>query len=132
MSDDALRRLVEFWETLTPESVDRLERAYTEDAYFRDPFNEVTGAEAIRKVFAHMFETLHDPRFVILESVREGPNAFLVWNFDFRAKAWKPGVTRRIHGASHIRFAPDGRVAWHGDYWTRRASSTPSCPSSGR
>lgn len=117
MSDDALGKLVQFWETLTPESVATLERVYADHAYFRDPFNEVTGTPAIRKVLGHMLETLHDPRFVILESVREGSGALLVWNFDFRVKAWKPEVTRRIHGASHIRFAPDGRVAWHRDYW---------------
>ena len=117
MSDDALRKLVEFWETLTPESVGSLERVYAEDAHFRDPFNEVTGTRAIKKVFGHMFEALHAPRFVILESVREGPRAFLVWNFDFRVKAWRPGVTRRIHGGSYIRFGADGRVAWHRDYW---------------
>lgn len=117
MSDDPLVRLVKFWETLTPESVASLERVYADGAYFRDPFNEVTGADAIKQVFGHMFETLHDPRFVILECVGEAPSAFLVWNFDFRVKAWRPGVTRRIHGTSHIRFAPDGRVAWHRDYW---------------
>lgn len=117
MSDDALAKLVEFWEALTPESLAGLEQVYAEHAYFRDPFNEVTGTDAIRKVLGHMFETLHAPRFVILESVREGSSALLVWNFDFRIKAWRPAVTRRIHGASHIRFAPDGRVAWHRDYW---------------
>lgn len=117
MNDDALKRLVQFWETLTPESVAGLERVYADDAYFRDPFNEVVGTVAIKRVFAHMFDTLHDPKFVILESVREGSNAFLLWDFEFRVKAWKPGVTRSIHGASHIRFAPDGRVARHRDYW---------------
>ena len=117
MSDDSLVKLAQFWETLTPESVATLEGVYADHAYFRDPFNEVTGTDAIKEVFGHIFETLHDPRFAILESVREGPSAFLIWNFDFRVKAWKPGATRRIHGASHIRFAPDGRVVWHRDYW---------------
>jgi hypothetical protein len=22
-----------------------------------------------------------------------------------------------IHGATHLRFAPDGRIAYHRDYW---------------
>lgn len=117
MSDAALQALTRFWETLSRESVAHLERVYAEDARFRDPFNDVRGAAPLKRILAHMFDTLDEPRFTIREAVREGSSAFLVWDFDFRVKAWKPGVARRIHGASHIRFAPDGRVAYHRDYW---------------
>ena len=112
-----LEAVKRYWETLTPESVRTIARVYTEDAYFRDPFNEVRGAAELERVFAHMFETLHAPRFAILETIEEGDTALLVWNFDFRVRAWKPKVERRIHGTSMLRFAPDGRVAWHRDYW---------------
>lgn len=117
MSREALARLVDFWERLTPESVAALESVYAQDAYFRDPFNEVRGAEELKRVFEHMFETLDAPRFTIRESTIEGSAAVLIWDFDFRVKRWKPGVARRIHGASHVRFAPDGRVSYHRDYW---------------
>ena len=117
MSREALARLVDFWERLTPESVAALESVYAQDAYFRDPFNEVRGAEELKRVFEHMFETLDAPRFTIRESTIEGSSAVLIWDFDFRVKRWKPGVARRIHGASHVRFAPDGRVSYHRDYW---------------
>ena len=117
MSDAALENVKRFWETLTPQSVEALERVYTGDAYFRDPFNEVRGAAALKRIFGHMFETLDGPRFTIVECVREGDRAFLVWDFDFRVKSWKPAVTRRIHGASRLVFAADGRVCHHRDYW---------------
>ena len=115
--DDELKRLVEYWERLTPESLARLAEVYAADAYFKDPFNEVRGTPALQGVFRHMFETLHEPRFTILETVRQEGRALLVWDFDFRIKALAPHRKRRIHGASHIRFAPDGRVAYHRDYW---------------
>ncbi len=117
MSDTALDNVKNFWETISPATVATLERVYTDDAYFRDPFNEVRGAPELKRIFSHMFETLQEPRFTIVESVCQDSSAFLVWNFDFRVKAWKPGVTRRIHGTSHIRFAADGRVSYHRDYW---------------
>ncbi len=117
MSREALARLVNFWEHLTPESVATLESVYTQDAYFRDPFNEVRGSEELKRVFAHMFETLDAPTFTIRESTIEGSAAVLIWDFDFRVKRWHPEVTRRIHGASHVRFASDGRVSYHRDYW---------------
>lgn len=115
--DPALAQLVRYWERLTPADVERLHEVYADDAYFRDPFNEVRGVEAIKPVFRHMFETLHEPRFTILETVAAEGGVFLVWDFDFRIQSLQPARARRIHGTSHIRFAPDGRVAYHRDYW---------------
>lgn len=117
MSRAALDRLIGFWEGLTPEALERLEAVYAEDACFRDPFNEVRGTPGLKRVFRHMFATLHEPRFVIRESLLDASSAVLVWDFDFRIKSLKPQLTRRIHGVSHVRFAADGRVAYHRDYW---------------
>lgn len=117
MSRDALARVTEFWEHITPERVAAIGSVYTPDAYFRDPFNEVRGEAELRRIFNHMFETLAQPRFRIRESLLEGAAAMLVWDFDFRMKSLKPELDRRIHGASHLRFAADGRVEYHRDYW---------------
>lgn len=109
--------LVTYFETLTLDSLGHFERYYTADAYFRDPFNEVTGIAAIRPIFSRMFETLHEPRFVIRERVIQGDSVVLVWDFEFRIKKFKPEVTQSIHGLSLLKLAPDGRVCWHRDYW---------------
>lgn len=117
MSREALQRLVEFWEQLTPEAVERLEAVYAADAYFRDPFNEVRGEAELKRVLRHMFAALHEPRFTVREALLDGSSAVLVWDFDFRIRSVKPDLSRRIHGASHVRFSPDGRVSYHRDYW---------------
>jgi steroid delta-isomerase len=117
MSAEALARLARYWETLTPASVEAIGEVYSEDAYFRDPFNEVRGLPALRRVFGHMFETLESPTFAIRDTLLQGDGAVLIWDFDFRVRSWRPRVQRRIHGLSHVRFAPDGRVAYHRDYW---------------
>jgi steroid Delta-isomerase len=113
----ALVRMVDYWQTLTPATVEAIGMAYTDDAYFRDPFNEVTGIDKIRHVFADMFVRLDEPRFNITETIEEPHGALLIWDFTFRIKNLKPELTRRIHGTSHIRFAADGRVSYHRDYW---------------
>ena len=112
-----LTRLVDYWHTLTPATVDAITTVYTEDAYFRDPFNAVTGIEKIRPIFADMFVRLYEPKFTIIETIEQSHGALLIWNFTFRLKTLKPDINRRIHGTSHIRFAPDGRVQYHRDYW---------------
>ena len=115
--DKNLSDLVDFWQTLAPASLQHLGVHYTEDASFRDPFNAVEGLPAIRKIFEEMFERLVDPRFTVLEVIANDDSAFLVWDFSFGIRALKPQHIRHIHGGSHLRFAPDGRVCAHRDYW---------------
>ena len=118
---EAVARVVAFFEHIAPADVARIGEIYASDAYFRDPFNEVRGAEAIARIYARMFEQLDDCRFVIAETLAEGDGALLVWDFTFRIKTWRPRMTRMIHGATHFKFAPDGRIAYHRDYWDAAA-----------
>jgi ketosteroid isomerase-like protein len=112
-----LERLVDYWHTLTPETVAAITTVYTDDAYFRDPFNEVTGIEKIRHIFTDMFVRMDVPKFTIIETIEQPHGALLIWDFTFRLKTLKPELDRRIHGTSHVRFAADGRVQYHRDYW---------------
>ena len=110
-------RVRAFYETLEPRSLERLGEVYAPDVYFRDPFNEVRGVDAIRVIFARMFEQLADCRFEIVETAVEGANAFMTWNMRFRIRRHRPEVVQTIHGATHLRFQSDGRVSYHRDYW---------------
>ena len=65
----ALERVVQCFEQLQRSDVVRLADIYTEDAFFKDPFNEVQGIPAIQRIFIHMFESLEAPRFVITLSL---------------------------------------------------------------
>lgn len=111
-----LDALVHFYHELSSENLARLPQFYTADAYFKDPFNEVRGADAIQRVFAHMFVQLAEPRFLIKDRWQSGEGSVLLWDFSFRMKR-SPGALQTIRGATHLRFAADGRVAWHRDYW---------------
>jgi len=107
MDLDALTR---FYQELAPESLGRFPDFYAENAYFKDPFNEVRGVEAIQRIFAHMFKQVAEPRFVVTERLADDNSAILVWEFRY-------GKGQRIRGVSHLRFGEDGRVAYHRDYW---------------
>ncbi len=113
----AVVRLVNFYESLTEQSLAELSELYAADAYFKDPFNEVRGIEAIRGIFSHMFTALNLPRFVVQSSVVQGNEAFLVWEFRFAIKRYQPSLERVIRGTSHLKFDDAGRVSFHRDYW---------------
>jgi len=116
MSGDDLGRVRAFFESISPQTVQRIDEIYAVDAWFKDPFNEVRGVESIRRIFEHMFEQVDSPRFVVREVLAEGDGAFLTWDFVFRNRRLGDGQ-QVIHGASHLRLDADGRVNYHRDYW---------------
>jgi steroid delta-isomerase len=113
----AVARVVDFYESLSPDSLARIAEVYAADARFKDPFNEVCGLSAIEKVFRHMYEQVQEPRFRVSSRMGEGDEAWLAWEFEFRFRGWKEAELQCIRGATHLRFAADGRVATHRDYW---------------
>lgn len=117
MSQQAgLNNAVQFFETISPATVAQLSTIYTDDVFFKDPFNEVRGIAAASRIFEHMFEQVDAPRFVVTTSVLQGDDAFLTWDFLFRMKRFARDE-QCIRGATHLRFAADGRVCMHRDYW---------------
>ena len=114
--DPRVQRVITLFEQLQPSDLARLDDVYTEDARFKAAFNEVASRAAIVAIFEHMFRTLDEPRFVFHAALAQGDDAFLTWDMHFRMRRFdrKPQV---IRGATQLRFAPDGRVALHRDYW---------------
>ena len=112
-----VQHIVDFFETLSPERVQRMGEFYTEGACFKDPFNEVRGLAEIERIFAHMYTALHEPRFVINHRLVQGEQCFLTWDFHFRFKSFRTEVPQTIRGATHLQLGADGRIVMHRDYW---------------
>jgi steroid delta-isomerase len=112
-----LDEIVRRFESLQREDVARMREFYAADAFFKDPFNEVRRVEDIEAIFLRMFDSLHEPRFSVVNRVAQGDQAFLEWDFTFRIRRWKPDRLWCIRGVSHLRFGPDGRIAHHRDFW---------------
>lgn len=105
--------MADWYGGLTPESLSRLDEFYSASARFKDPFNTVNSRDGIREIFEHMFAKLDQPTFVVQESLLDGRQAFLVWQFHFRLR----GRHYSLQGASHLRFDESGYVTEHRDYW---------------
>lgn len=113
----SLANIVQFFESLTPQSVADIATFYDPQARFKDPFNEVTGVPAIERIFQHMFGALDQPRFVITAQVLQGAQCFLTWEFRFGFKGHQRGVTQVIQGATHLTLSDGGQITLHRDYW---------------
>jgi limonene-1,2-epoxide hydrolase len=116
-SDPRVQRIASFFEGLQPDSVQRMGELYTVDAYFKDPFNEVRGLEEVKRIFSHMYIALHEPHFVVTNTITQGDQCFIVWDFKFRFKRFDTVTMQTVRGCSHLQLASDGRITFHRDYW---------------
>lgn len=110
---------VRFFETLTPETLDALRGHVTPDVRFKDPFNDVTGIDAMTAIFNDMFEKVDEPAFRVThraQSAEDDTVWFLRWRLTGRLPALSGGDWD-VAGMSEIHLAPDGRVAAHIDHW---------------
>jgi ketosteroid isomerase-like protein len=110
---ERFKEIVQWFEHLSPASLDSLAKVYAADAKFRDPFNDLTGRDRIRSVYQHMFETLNTPRFFVSNVVDNGLQAFVVWDFVFTVR----GHNMHIHGCTQLVLDEAGLIMLHRDYW---------------
>ena len=115
--EEPVARLVQYYQTITPQTVADLGQYYAADAYFKDPFNEVHDCPSIAQIFEHMFKALTEPRFVVTNQIVQNEQCFLTWEFHFLFKSFQPEKPQIIRGASHLVFSNQGLVTFHRDYW---------------
>ncbi|GGP26119.1 nuclear transport factor 2 family protein [Silvimonas amylolytica] len=109
----ALQNLLDWYATLSPQTVSSSRRFYSADARFKDPFNDVAGIAAIENIFTHMFKHTEHPRFVIREVLIDDDRAMITWDFEFGIR----GAQYVVQGASRLLFDQEGKVMDHRDYW---------------
>jgi len=107
-------RYIELFENLTPDRLHELTPLLSDQVHFRDPFNDVRGPAAVRRVLEDMFERTQQARFRVTHRTLDGERAFLSWTFSARAPVlgnWS------VEGVSVLQFDASGRICSHLDYW---------------
>jgi hypothetical protein len=110
-------QIATYFETLTPQALKELNTYYSEQARFKDPFNEVSGLAEIERIFRHMYASLEHPHFVITGQVIDGNQAFLTWQFKFKFKRFDTTQEQVVLGTSHLVLDAQNLIVLHRDYW---------------
>lgn len=139
-----LKAYVDAFACMTPDTFKtELSKVFADDVYFQDPFNQVHGKANTLKVFAHMYQTLHQPTFSIShyaispgrtfstcanhQTLPAGKNVhkdlhqnlefigLILWDFHFALKTDTPPM--QIQGTSKVTFNAEGLVDSHIDFW---------------
>jgi steroid delta-isomerase len=109
----ACEKYRDYLETLTMESLNQLSDYVSKDVRFKDPFNDVRGITAMKRVLTHMFKNVAGIKFTVHNFSHNDKTCFMDWSFAgmLKGKAWS------FDGASVIIFSSSGLVIKHTDYW---------------
>lgn len=100
---------------MEPGNLAELDGVVADAVRFRDPFNDVTGRAALRRVFERMFEDVAEPRFVVRRKTWEEDVCLVAWTFDARMRS--SGKPLKFEGMSEVRVDVGGHVIEHVDHW---------------
>lgn len=112
-----LKTYLEYFESISPETVTRLREIAVSDLHFVDPFNDVRDLEQVIKIFMHMYKLLDQPRFKITDVVCEGNRMFVRWDFYFKTRLLSGGPEHHVDGVSLVRCNDSGKITEHIDFW---------------
>jgi limonene-1,2-epoxide hydrolase len=112
---EAVERYGRFWSELRPENTRDLLSLARPDLLFKDPFNELRGADRVVALLDHMFTSATEARFAVLRQAWAGDTAFYRWDFACRLR--RPSMPLALVGVSEVRFDDAGLVAAHIDHW---------------
>ena len=105
-----------FFESLNPNStIDDFKTIYANSVTFKDPFNEVMGVENVSKIFAHMYQNLDNPRFVVTEYLSKNHIVYVKWDFSFNFK--NDPKENSFEGVSRLVIDEENKIVSHTDYW---------------
>lgn len=115
----ALERFNGFFSNLAPDRVQQqLEATYDPDVFFNDTLKTVRGRDALRRYLIESAEAVESCRVTIDETTRTEHGEYLIrWRMMIRFRRFRRGTDTWSIGISHLRFAADGRVVYHQDYW---------------
>ena len=113
MKKNYINNYLNLFSNLNKENIKKFDDLVVKDIIFIDPFNNIKGLDNFKNIFYHMFDTVEDPKFDIIDYAQNKDHIFLKWKMTFYA--FKASQT--IEGMSDITLNKEGKVISHLDYW---------------
>ena len=113
MKKNYINNYLNLFSNLNKENIKKFDDLVVKDIIFIDPFNNIKGLDNFKKIFYHMFDTVEEPKFDIVDYAQNKDHIFLKWKMTFYA--FKASQT--IEGMSDITLNKEGKVISHLDYW---------------
>ncbi len=113
MKKNYIKNYLNLFSNLNKDNIKKFDDLVVKDIIFIDPFNNIKGLDNFKNIFYHMFDSVEEPKFDIVDYAQNKDHIFLKWKMTFYA--FKASQT--IEGMSDITFNKEGKVVSHLDYW---------------
>jgi ketosteroid isomerase-like protein len=115
MSQEHLRAYAAAYEALREDNLDALGSLMADDVEFVDPFNQLQGRSRVLAVFEHMFRTVDNAHFGVMDYAVGDNASYLRWRMTGSTRG--KGTAIDLHGMSEVHLDDQGRVVRHIDHW---------------
>lgn len=112
-----MERFLKTYQELTHYNLHRLAEIYSDEIHFIDPAHEIRGLERLSSYFAGLYREVHSISFQFNHPLKVDNEAYLQWMMSLQHRRLKGGRMVFVPGASYLRFADNGKVFHHRDYF---------------
>ena len=114
----ALERLQAYFADMTPASArDETASVYAPDAILYDNLAVISGVHDIEDYFVKAATEADSLGVEFLQVASDGADYYVRWRMIIGSESLSPDEPLKSYGVSHFRFAPDGKVLLHRDFW---------------
>ena len=111
---DSCEQYIRLFEELSMERLEGIEDFVSVDIKFKDPFNELSGLDAFRRLLIKTLNDVKGLKFEVTHRAWTEDVLFLRWSFQGEVK----GLNNwRVEGMSEINFDERGLICQHIDHW---------------
>jgi steroid delta-isomerase len=113
-NSDSCELYIRLFEELSMERLEGIEGFVSADIKFKDPFNELSGLDAFRRLLVKTLNDVKGLKFKVTHRAWTENILFLRWSFEGEVKGlnyWK------VEGMSEINFDERGLICQHIDHW---------------
>ena len=114
INTDNCELYIRLFEELSMEQLEGIEDFVSVDIKFKDPFNELSGLDAFRRLLVKTLNEVKGLKFEVTHRAWTEDILFLRWSFQGEVRGlnyWK------VEGMSEINFDERGLVCRHVDHW---------------
>lgn len=111
--EESFTRYTSCLASLTAESLDQLEECVGEEVRFKDPFHDLKGITKMQDVFRHLFESVDDLEYTILDPTVSQDGAYFRWHLSAKLS----GNPWTVEGVTFVQFDANLNISEHIEYW---------------
>jgi hypothetical protein len=114
--DKNKKRIEKAFNDLSLTTMDSLDSFYDKQIVFMDPVTEVSGLEAVKKYYAHVYKNVINIHFKFSAIHNDGSVYFAKWKMHLQVKGLNSQKPYTVEGVSELKFGENNMVVYHRDY----------------